>query len=212
VTTSLRHLVISGNTGCGKSTLLAAVSSALGAPAADRSVTVVDESELHHPAMGQMFVEPGRWALPIQLNFLAQRVTRLLAVDTDRVVIERCLDEDALFFRYYLETGAIPAALDACYTEILEELKLRAPAPDLIVHLRAPPDFIVQRLAKQSSERDPEAQPAAQELHGYVSALNALYDEWSVRGPTLARDYRELDVSDPSYDATALAAELVRAL
>src|SRR5688572_31756686 len=80
-----------------------------------------------------------RYALPTQLFFLFQRV-RLLEPLVQPVMFRRAvvadflLDKDPLFARITLSADEL-----ALYEKIYEALRLRAPAPDLVIYLQAQP-------------------------------------------------------------------------
>lgn len=214
--TRLVYAVISGNSGAGKSTLLKSVAAQL----ADRDTLAVhacDERMFHHPLLQNMFENPAPWALPIQLNFMTQRACRLmdLAQHADGptvVLMERSLLEDRLFFEYYVERGLIDRALVAGYRQLLDALRERTPAPDVIVHLRGKSETLFGRLEKAYENKDRNVELIGSPLYAYLCGMNELYAQWAVEVRTVPATYVEHDIDAPTFDPLAAADQAASAV
>jgi deoxyguanosine kinase len=159
----LRHLVVEGPIGAGKTSLARRLASRL---AAD----LVLEQPEENPFLAKFYDDMPRYALPTQLFFLFQRV-RLLEplVQPDMfrraVVADFLLDKDPLFARITLSADEL-----ALYEKIYEALRLRAPAPDLVIYLQAQPAVLVERVRRRRVryERDLGEDYLARLAEGYA--------------------------------------------
>jgi len=159
----LRHLVVEGPIGAGKTSLARRLASRL---AAD----LVLEQPAENPFLAKFYDDMPRYALPTQLFFLFQRV-RLLEplVQPDMfrraVVADFLLDKDPLFARITLSADEL-----ALYEKIYEALRLRAPAPDLVIYLQAQPAVLVERVRRRRVryERDLGEDYLARLAEGYA--------------------------------------------
>jgi deoxyadenosine/deoxycytidine kinase len=208
---ALTYIVVAGNSGAGKSTLVKALAAALRESGA--APRVCDEREFHHPHLQNMFADPRRWALPIQLNFMTQRAARLLAEaaadpPAQPLLMERCLWEDRLFFEYYVGRGAIDSGLRPAYGRLLGALIAATPRPSVVVHLRAEADWLYQRLERAYATGERPVELRGPDLRAYIGGMNELYEEW----PGASRDwtdrYLELRVDRPGFDAGEIVSEV----
>jgi deoxyguanosine kinase len=159
----LRHLVVEGPIGAGKTSLARRLAARLGAD-------LVLEQPEENPFLAKFYDDMPRYALPTQLFFLFQRV-RLLEplVQPDMfrraVVADFLLDKDPLFARITLSADEL-----ALYEKIYEALRLRAPAPDLVIYLQAQPAVLVERVRRRRVryERDIGADYLARLAEGYA--------------------------------------------
>jgi deoxyadenosine/deoxycytidine kinase len=159
----LRHLVVEGPIGAGKTSLARRLAARLGAD-------LVLEQPEENPFLAKFYDDMPRYALPTQLFFLFQRV-RLLEplVQPDMfrraVVADFLLDKDPLFARITLAADEL-----ALYEKIYEALRLRAPAPDLVIYLQAQPAVLVERVRRRRVryERDIGADYLARLAEGYA--------------------------------------------
>jgi deoxyguanosine kinase len=158
----LRHLVVEGPIGAGKTSLARRLAARL---AAD----LVLEQPEENPFLAKFYDDMPRYALPTQLFFLFQRV-RLLEplVQPDMfrraVVADFLLDKDPLFARITLSADEL-----ALYEKIYEALRLRAPAPDLVIYLQAQPAVLVERVRRRAVryEREISQEYLARLADGY---------------------------------------------
>jgi deoxyadenosine/deoxycytidine kinase len=184
--------------GTGKSTLTQALAQRFGLPAALESV------DAENPWLGPYYGEPDgmrRFALPLQLHFLATRFEALRRMRARRGgwIIDRTWYEDAeIFARGAMEEGRLTAAEFSLYQRLYTEL-LASPAakpPTLLIYLHGPFDIIAQRIEQRGRPKERDTPPE------YWRALHARYAQWMAsfrRCPILAVDVRDYDlVADPS--------------
>jgi deoxyadenosine/deoxycytidine kinase len=195
-------LAIAGMVGTGKSTLTQAIATRFGLQRALESV------DAENPWLEPYYGEPEgmrRFALPLQLHFLATRFAALrrMRARGGGWVLDRTWYEDAeIFARGLFERGQMTAAEFDLYGRLYAEL-LHSPAarpPALLVYLHGPLDEILGRIERRGrpKERD-TARPYWEELH-------RRYEDWVAtfhRCPVLRVDIRDYDLveSPASLDA-----------
>ncbi len=159
----IRYLVVEGPIGAGKTSLARRLAARL-------SADLVLEQPEENPFLARFYEDMPRYALPTQLFFLFQRA-RLLEplAQPDMfgrpVVADFLLDKDPLFARITLSTDEL-----ALYQRIYDALRVRAPAPDLVVYLQAQPAVLVERVRRRAArfERDISEDYLARLAEGYA--------------------------------------------
>ena len=157
------HLVVEGPIGAGKTSLARRLAARLGAD-------LVLEQPDENPFLARFYEDMQRYALPVQLFFLFQRARMLEPLAQPDmfarpVVADFLLDKDPLFARITLSADEL-----ALYEKIYEALRLRAPAPDLVIYLQAQPAVLVERVRRRRVryERDIEEGYLARLAEGYA--------------------------------------------
>ena len=195
-------LAIAGMVGTGKSTLTAALAARFGLQQAQESV---DDD---NPWLADYYGDADgmrRYALPLQLHFLASRFAALrqMRARGGGWVLDRTWYEDAeIFARGLYERGQMTAVEFDLYERLYAEL-LHSPAaraPTVLVYLHGPLDEIRARIARRGRDKERDTPPE------YWDDLHARYERWIAafrRCPVLRVDVRDYDVvaSPASLDA-----------
>ena len=140
-----RHIAVEGPIGAGKTSLARRLGERLGAE-------LLLEQPGENPFLARFYQDMARHALPTQLFFLFQRARQLEALAQPDMfgkptVSDFLLDKDPLFARLTLSGDEL-----ALYQKIYDAMRPRAPAPDLVVYLQAPPATLVDRVRRRGVE------------------------------------------------------------
>ena len=139
-----RYLVVEGPIGCGKTSLATRLAQRMNA-------TTLLEDAKANPFLAQFYRDMRRYALPMQLFFLFQRVGQLEALKQPDLfakptVADFSLAKDPLFARMTLDDAEYQL-----YNRIYEHVKPQAPVPDLVIYLQASVDTLVARVKKRGN-------------------------------------------------------------
>jgi deoxyguanosine kinase len=137
-----RYIAVEGPIGAGKTSLAKQLAHHLGGE------TMLEHPE-DNPFLPRFYEDMVRYALPAQLTFLFQRVDQLRGVgqlDMFRrtTVADFLLDKDPLFARLTLTDAEY-----RLYEKVYAQLRLDAPAPDIVIYLQAPVETLVERVHRR---------------------------------------------------------------
>lgn len=203
---------VAGMVGVGKTTITLALARHL---SLKTILETVDQRE--NPLLTRFYEEEDgqrRYALPLQLFFLEDRVSGLQRVRRDggRWVTDQLLYIDAeVFARGHFDAGVLRPDEWALYQRRYEEILANAalPVPDLVVYLSAPLYTILARIERRARPGEAETDVA------YWQALHERYSRWIAefdRCPVLHVDARDYDVvSDPTA-TERIARDVVEAI
>lgn len=125
-----RHIAIEGGIGAGKSTLATALANRLG-------TDPLLEPFADNPFLEQFYLDPERYAFPVELSFLAQRYKQVKAALSARTLFRDALVSDYVFAKSDLFAKiTLPKAEYALFRNLYEVMAEGMAKPELIVYLR----------------------------------------------------------------------------
>lgn len=198
-------LAVAGNIGSGKTTLTRRLSARLG-------LSALYEDTDDNPYLADFYADMPRWAMALQLRFLAGRVAttrEVLGRGVSAIQDRTCWEDADIFARNLHERGEMDARDWDTYARIAEQLLSGLPAPHLLVYLRRSPESCRAQIARRGREYE------ASIPMGYLTDLGARYDafveRWT-RGPKLVVDAEERDFLNREDHLEALVGRIVEAL
>jgi len=163
-----RFVLVAGNIGVGKTSLTERLGERLGWQTAYESV-------VDNPYLADFYQDMRSWAFHLQVFFLGHRAQQHLALAAlpQSAIVDRSIYEDAeIFSRASLSLGNLTERDYASYRRAYELVVGALPAPDLLIHLRAPVAVILKRI--RSRGREMESGISAD----YLGLLDRYYQEW----------------------------------
>lgn len=198
-------LAVAGNIGSGKTTLTRRLVERLG-------FRGLYESTADNPYLEDFYGDMRRWALPLQLRFLAHRVAETRAVQQGGVsaIQDRTCWEDAEIFAANLHArGAMDDRDHETYRLVAGQLLAGLGAPDLLVYLRRSAESCRAQIAHRGRAYE-QRMPA-----GYLEDLGARYDRWYEAwdlGPKMRVEAEQHDFLHSRADLDALVQRIADAL
>lgn len=186
--------MIEGCIGVGKTTLTHLVADRLGARTV---VEVVEEN----PFLPDFYKDQAAHAFKTQMFFLLSRFKQQESiVQTDlfkkAVVADYMFAKDRIFAELTL-TGSELALYDQVYNALLQNVR----TPDLVVHLRAPLDVIMQRIQRRGRAFERDIDPDY--LESLVDAYGRFFDGYT-HAPLLTVDTSALNFPESDNDVNLL--------
>ena len=143
-----RHISVEGGIGAGKSTLATALAHRLG-------TEPLLEPFADNPFLEQFYLDPERYAFPVELSFLAQRYKQVKAALSARTLFRDALVSDYVFAKSDLFAKiTLPKTEYALFRNLYEVMAEGMAKPELIVYLR--PGEVRQRAQIEARGRSYE--------------------------------------------------------
>ncbi len=198
-------LAVAGNIGSGKTTLTRRLVARLGFKG-------LYESTVDNPYLADFYEDMNRFALPLQLRFLAQRVrdTRDVQVAGIAAIQDRTCYEDAEIFAANLHgRGDMDARDFGTYGLVAEQLLRGLDPPDLLVYLRRSTASCRANIRERGRDYE-QSMPS-----GYLEDLGLRYDRWFEsydEGPKMRVVAEEHDFLHSEDDLEALVGRIQESL
>lgn len=163
-----RFIAIAGNIGAGKTELTGFLCKKYG-------ITPFYEPNDQNPYLADFYKDMRTWAFRSQIFFLTHkfRLHRQLEQGEGTSIQDRTIYEDAEIFARNLRKQRFIDQRDwGTYWELYETIAQSLKPPDLMIYLRCPVRTLKQRIRirGRAMERDIPT--------GYLTRLNALYEQW----------------------------------
>ncbi|MEM9991089.1 MAG: deoxynucleoside kinase [Bacteroidota bacterium] len=158
-----RHIAIEGNIGTGKTTLAKML-------AADFQAELLLEQFSDNPFLQSFYQQPERYALPVELFFMAERHQQLhqrstqKAVNTPLLISDYCFEKTLLFAKNNLSE----AEFDLFY-RLFQALNTTSTQPDILIFLQRPVQVLLQQIRQRGRVFE-----ANIDAH-YLNALESAY-------------------------------------
>lgn len=192
------YIAIEGAIGAGKTTLARKLAGTLGA-------SLLLEHPDDNPFLPRFYRDPAGSAFSTQMTFLLQRAGQVEQLHQRELFTGSCV-ADFMFHKDRLFAELTLGAADlALYVQVFERLAFELPAPDRLIHLTAPVDLLMARIAQRGREYEVPIQP------DYLEALSAMYARWfrdAVRVPVIEVDAAQFDLLECAADYAELIAAL----
>ncbi len=140
------YLVIEGNIGAGKTTLATKI-------AEQFSAELVLERFAENPYLSRFYMDPGRYAFPLELSFLADRYRQLRDELVDRKIFSSFTVADYYFTKSLIFASSTLSGDEYnLYRKIFHIIYSALPRPDLYVYLHLDPERLLINIRKRGRE------------------------------------------------------------
>ena len=185
-----KYIVVEGVIGVGKTTLVSALAERLHA----RTVYEVFEE---NPFLEDFYVDRARYAFPTEMFFLLSRFNQQ-EVFAQEDLLQQFAVSDYLFEKCRLFSSiTLSDAEMTLFDRVYEILRRQVPNPDLVVHLHAPVDVLLERIQSRGRDYEQDMDPEyLVSLHGQYNEMFARHDGAVLSVDTTHVDFRKPDVVD----------------
>ena len=189
-----RYIVVEGPIGAGKTTLARKLAEVTGA------ATLLEDPGAN-PFLPGFYQDRARYALPVQLFFLFQRVNQVRDLGQadlfkQATVADFILDKDPLFARLTLNDDELNL-----YQQIYNSIKPQSATPDLVIYLQASPEALIERIARRGNPMETSISDAY--LRELCDAYTGFFYQYNA-APLLMVNTEHLNPVDEDQDFVLL--------
>lgn len=171
------HISVTGVMGSGKTTASNLLAERLG-------FHLFEENVEGNTFLPLFYEDPKRWALPMQLFYLREKVAQLMKI---RNLLDRTsvVHDSPIYQDYYTYVkaqqilGNITGEELVLYEKFFHMFHDRFPVPHLIIHLKAEPQVLLQRIRERARDYEKNVDIP------YLELLTRLQQEWVSQSPHL---------------------------
>ncbi len=163
-----RLVVVAGNIGAGKTSLTERLGERLGWQTAFESVS-------DNPYLADFYEDMRSWSFHLEIFFLGHRAEQYLQIATSpgSAILDRSIYEDAhIFARAMHHLNNLEERDYLSYRRVFQLLVATLPSPNLLIHLRAPVEVLMERIRRRG--RAIESGISTE----YLALLESFYDDW----------------------------------
>ena len=163
-----RLVVVAGNIGAGKTSLTERLGERLGWRTAFESV-------VDNPYLADFYQDMKSWSFHLQIFFLGHRAEQYLQIASaqESAILDRSIYEDAhIFARALHHLNNLDERDYLAYRRVFQLLVATLPAPNLLIHLGAPVEVLMERIRRRGRAIETGI---SQE---YLALLESFYDDW----------------------------------
>ncbi|MGE5221242.1 MAG: deoxynucleoside kinase, partial [Omnitrophica WOR_2 bacterium] len=133
------------------------------------------ESVSDNPYLADFYADMRNWSFHLQVFFLGHRAQQYLdlACMPQSAILDRSIYEDAhIFARALHHLGNLNERDYFSYRRVFDLVVSKLPPPDLLIHLKAPVQVLVERIHRRGREIEGGITPE------YLALLESFYDDW----------------------------------
>ena len=162
------YIAIAGNIGSGKTTLTEILTKRYGAKPYYEDIA--------NPYISDFYEDMGRWSFHLQLWFLGSRIQQtltMLADESDNIVQDRTIYEDAHIFADNLHSMGLMASRDFdTYMKMFNNEQALLPKPDVLIYLKASVPTLISQIKMRGRDYEQNIDEE------YLGRLNEKYNYW----------------------------------